>query len=53
MNNKRDNRPFIESELPLDTVLNPGMMVWKERVNMEEPSYDSLDGTKEGPVKEG
>ncbi|MGV3489606.1 MAG: hypothetical protein ACO1OC_13640 [Tuberibacillus sp.] len=53
MNNKRENRPFMESELPLDTVLNPGMMVWKDRGNKEETSYSSLDGTKEGPAEEG
>jgi hypothetical protein len=52
MNNKRENRPFIESELPLDTVLNPGMMILNERANLEESKYDSIDGSKEGPVEE-
>ena len=53
MINKREKHSFIESELPLDTVLNPGMMVLNERPNLEEPTYDSIDGIKEGPVDEG
>ena len=53
MNNKREKHPFIESELPLDTVLNPGIMVLKERPNLEEPAFDSIKGTKEGSVDEG
>lgn len=53
MNNKREKRPFVESELPLDTVLNPGMLILNERANLDEPKFDSVDGGKEGPVDEG
>ena len=52
MKNKNEKRPYIEAELPLGTVLNPGMMVWKDRANAEESGFDSLEGTKEGPAEE-
>jgi hypothetical protein len=51
INKNHEGRPFIEAELPLDTVLNPGMMVWKDR-GSEEASMDSSDGTKKGPAEE-
>lgn len=53
MKNKRGQHPFNEAEMPLDTALNPGVIVFNDLFSQETKESYIQDGGSDQADDEG